>query len=573
MTDSNGEDLPQTGKTGALSRLVTAPEFRWLVVGFVLFVGVLGLILVGLGALFLWDAFVVGRFDSLSRGITYTAVGFALVFLAVAAYQTRRYFLRLYESTLYSIRSLELQNLDEGDFEQFDEVRRLREEKAQADFERNLGSEIRVRGLSLRDVVLFPSATWALEPNVNILLGRNGFGKSLLLRALAGALQRDEQATETLFSSEAHGGEPGIEVRLERDGENATIHRSPIRFIESIGKVPLLAIPDSRFIDRSKLTVMPDDSEVASDLIEHGAHHFLHQLPYATVIQALLYEIALDYWEHGRRFELPVFEFLRLCAGRLTGSDFRFHSIRRSGRTGFEIRVLTEGNQEPIPIQYASQGTLSILAMFGLIRSFVRSVSPKVEDSPSEQGSAIVLIDEADAHLHPVWQQKVPTLLKDIFPNVQFVLSAHSPLFVAGCWPGEVAVLRRLEDEEPPCFVVEQVEQDFVGATSAELYDKIFEIEELDETFLEYSAKGSQLEGLSRRIAELSEGRAQKKLTKAKENELDGLVETSRRIRRAVDKKKERQAEEDPEVRIAELESQVLHLQARLGEREEATPP
>lgn len=44
--------------------------------------------------------------------------------------------------------------------------------------------------------------------------------------------------------------------------------------------------------------------------------------------------------------------------------------------------------------------------------------------------AAIVLIDEIDLHLHPKWQR---TLLKDLsafFPNVQFIVSTHSPLIV-----------------------------------------------------------------------------------------------------------------------------------------------
>jgi predicted ATP-binding protein involved in virulence len=46
-------------------------------------------------------------------------------------------------------------------------------------------------------------------------------------------------------------------------------------------------------------------------------------------------------------------------------------------------------------------------------------------------GRGIVLIDEVDLHLHPKWQQKVVGKLQHIFPEVQFVMTTHSP-FVVG---------------------------------------------------------------------------------------------------------------------------------------------
>lgn len=556
---------------GKFTRLLLADELRWLYLTLVAMIALLGLGLIVLSLERIWSYYYVDSrdFDTLSQAIWYGALGAFFLFAAAGVYQIRKYFLGLWEETDQNVRSIRnaLKGFEEDDFERFDEVRRLREEKAQADFERNLGSRISVCSLELRDVLLFPSATWNLQPSVNVLLGRNGYGKSLLLRSLAGVLQRNDEATEVIFRIQAQSGaEPSIVLELERDGERESIHRSPVRFVKSIGKVPLLAIPDSRFLDRSQLILSPIDTG-AVNLPEQGAFHFLRQQPYTEVIQGLLYEVCLDYWEHGKSFDLPVFEFIRYCANRLTQADFRFRSITRSGRTGFEIFVSTEGNEEPIPIQHASQGTLSVIAMFGLIRSFLRSYSKDADGELAQKGGGIVLIDEADAHLHPAWQQKVPTMLKDLFPNVQFIVTAHSPLFVAGCWPGEVAVLRRLDGKTARGFEIEQLDRDFVGASSAELYQEIFEIEELDETYLEYSAKATFRQEHTERLAKLTSKQGDGgELTEAEIDEMRRLVEESRRIKRAVEKREERKQQEDPSARIAQLESEILELQTRLAE-------
>lgn len=45
--------------------------------------------------------------------------------------------------------------------------------------------------------------------------------------------------------------------------------------------------------------------------------------------------------------------------------------------------------------------------------------------------SGIVLIDEIDLHLHPRWQQTILTDLRETFPNIQFIVSTHSPQIVS----------------------------------------------------------------------------------------------------------------------------------------------
>ena len=45
----------------------------------------------------------------------------------------------------------------------------------------------------------------------------------------------------------------------------------------------------------------------------------------------------------------------------------------------------------------------------------------------------IVLIDEIEQHLHPRWQRNIVYLLKESFPNVQFIATSHSPLVASNC--------------------------------------------------------------------------------------------------------------------------------------------
>lgn len=49
-----------------------------------------------------------------------------------------------------------------------------------------------------------------------------------------------------------------------------------------------------------------------------------------------------------------------------------------------------------------------------------------------KQTKGIVLIDELDLHIHVKWQMALSGVLQDLFPNVQFIVTTHSPSLVAG---------------------------------------------------------------------------------------------------------------------------------------------
>ncbi|MFW2080140.1 AAA family ATPase [Acinetobacter guillouiae] len=66
--------------------------------------------------------------------------------------------------------------------------------------------------------------------------------------------------------------------------------------------------------------------------------------------------------------------------------------------------------------------------LFGLLGDIARRLIllNSFEDNPLK-GRGIVLIDEIELHLHPSWQQKIILILRKSFPNIQFIITTHSP--------------------------------------------------------------------------------------------------------------------------------------------------
>ena len=68
----------------------------------------------------------------------------------------------------------------------------------------------------------------------------------------------------------------------------------------------------------------------------------------------------------------------------------------------------------------------------------------------------IVLIDEVDMHLHPSWQQAVVYDVRKAFPNVQFIVTTHSPQVLSTVPAEAIRILRwdnNLINIDKPAFL------------------------------------------------------------------------------------------------------------------------
>lgn len=409
-------------------------------------------------------------------------------------------------------------------------------------FQTNLRSESKVEFVDLENSLFYKQLSWNLNPGVNILLGRNGYGKTYLLRSMLALLQyQDNTALQTL-------GRGSATISLLRDGKEESIRFADEFFEEesAVGKLPILAIPDMRFINRSVTvlsagtagdlgvagsTISSETGGDRTDLARYGASHFLEERPYEGIIHSFLYGLCLDYFQSKLRFQGEQFDLVRGVVRELTDRSFEFDRVAREGRDRFTLYVRTEGNEDnPIPIQKASQGTSSVIAMFGLIYEFLKSLR---QDSNVEvrKRAGIVVIDEVDAHLHPSWQQKIVGLLRDRFPRVQFIITAHNPIVVAGCLEDEVSVLRRNSENG---FSLVQFPNDFVGWEMDAIYRTVFGIENPDDSFAHFDAMRPFKGELEQQAADLAKNPSRNSAENASLDEIEekllyiGKVEQAR---------------------------------------------
>jgi predicted ATP-binding protein involved in virulence len=76
-------------------------------------------------------------------------------------------------------------------------------------------------------------------------------------------------------------------------------------------------------------------------------------------------------------------------------------------------------------IEQLSDGEKCTLALLGDISRRLSIANPG-RNNPNE-GEGIVLIDEIELHMHPTWQRRILNTLSEVFPNIQFIITTHSP--------------------------------------------------------------------------------------------------------------------------------------------------
>lgn len=102
--------------------------------------------------------------------------------------------------------------------------------------------------------------------------------------------------------------------------------------------------------------------------------------------------------------------------------------------------VVKQDAKPDLAFEQLSDGYKGVIALAADIARRLVGPIDVVAEAVLER-EALVLIDEIELHLHPEWQQRVLPDLMRTFPNVQFVVSTHSPQVLTTVRPEQIVEL------------------------------------------------------------------------------------------------------------------------------------
>ncbi len=228
-------------------------------------------------------------------------------------------------------------------------------------------------------------------------------------------------------------------------------------------------------------TLEPSFSERANDTIQK------------TIQKLTATKIEIEYVKrHIRQFTKP---FLTHDNEDLAVDDIVVASYMENSKEVFTLDFLfCDGHRcmfERLP-----EGYKRIIAIaFEICYRFYILNKNIIVEQPNTNPQGIALIDELELHLHPTLAQESLIRLTQTFPEVQFVISTHSPAIISNLHnDGEVNKIYRLNQDHQADIV-----DDFYGAEYGDTlvmsmgsYGRLHELELLEELYREYSIQRNE---------------------------------------------------------------------------------
>lgn len=338
---------------------------------------------------------------------------------------------------------------------------------------------MRINKLRVKNFRCFENLEIQLQPKCNILIGINGAGKSTILDALAIALGGylsgfDNVKGNYILPEDAHYKMFSVGSRIEPQEQfpvevyaECTIGKNQIS-TEKIRKVSWQRELNGkgRRTTHGNIKLIADYARKLQEQVRAGDMDCIlpltayygtgrlwlqkrnrtphkkgeilkRQMGYVDCIAAESNEKQMMQWfedmtyiqlQEGKAIaELEaVKKALRECYLSVDSSvdNARFSYDVKSHE--LEIYIERNGTVEKFPVRLLSDGEKGVISLVADIAYRMALLNPNLLDRVLET-PGIVLIDEIDLHLHPAWQKKIVGDMIRIFPNVQFIMTTHSP--------------------------------------------------------------------------------------------------------------------------------------------------
>ena len=247
---------------------------------------------------------------------------------------------------------------------------------------------------------------WTLDRQVNILSGVNGVGKSTILNKVVKGLSQGGE-----FPSHMLKG-----VRLKVFPEDAKWIRYDI--IRSFDR-PLMNMESVSKIDIQLTT------ELDWQLFKLQRQYLDYQVNVGNRIISVLQSGDPDASEKAKEISMPKRRFQDIM-------DKLFADTGKTIiRTENEIRFSQIG-ETLVPYQLSSGEKQILVIMLTVL----------VEDNQNY----VLFMDEPEVSLHVDWQQQLIDLVLQLNPNVQIILTTHSPAVIMNGWIDKVTEVSDITD-------------------------------------------------------------------------------------------------------------------------------
>ncbi len=361
-----------------------------------------------------------------------------------------------------------------------------------------------------------------LEPNprLTVLFGKNGAGKTTILDSLALPLS-DVFRQPPLWRRKERSGVKNADIFHGQKSARISVHIQPVEdpatadFDLKMTRDAAAGVDEParvELVKSARIEAMEqglhEDSTTGGSLLairyvpqRHVGPESLKPLSHDLSTPKWAYTSALDSGKGCRQFlnwlkkrqhiellklKLPWHEALDMLRRdeRPPGADSHLYAVRRAigefmGAKALhyeEDTFLVYRDGVRVSLWQLSDGERGLLGLVGDLTRRLSATHPHLTESDQllTEAEAVVMIDEVELHLHPSWQRSVVPRLKETFPNVQFILTTHSPQALGEIGSDEVVWL----EETSEGIRDRRLAREVYGLSSSEILEEFMETPE-----------------------------------------------------------------------------------------------
>ena len=311
-----------------------------------------------------------------------------------------------------------------------------------------------------------PESARTKLPNVNLVIGSNGSGKTTLLKGIAlaalGPAVEDSGIFPYRLIRRASGEPAEAEALVEATFTPGAQDDVPERVSQVESRVRIKRLGDLerfKWAHRNEEYWHPiySSRSDAFFFVGYGANRRVERrdrvdeagrstssFTRARRIMSLFEEtyslLPLSHWLPRYQLSNPDrFLHVQTLINHLVGPGrCHFTGEMEDGEYVFQQR------QTQVPFRALSDGYRAFLGWIGDLLYHMCETCPAEKNLDEYQG--IVMIDEADLHIHPRWQMELLPRLARGLPRLQFIVTSHSPLLAGSLEWSNMIVARQGEN-------------------------------------------------------------------------------------------------------------------------------
>lgn len=398
---------------------------------------------------------------------------------------------------------------------------------------------MRIDKLTLTNYKCFENETFHFNPHFNVIIGKNGIGKTSLLDAIAHAVNSylsvfvgrfliDSSEVRTILEIRTIliDGQPKPQLPAkivfdvilhDKDINNSTITLSDLYYRNDtiVEEISEHTISDIEVVAQSDLqqSRIPNNNTKFPLIAYYGIGRLFgwnnsggRHINYFKQKEGVF--IGYEGWKNSRdinkgtlsfisvlswyktledevnKFKQPIDElFLKLFRDTISSMVPEWNDMAYSFKDEDLIGIFKETNGpiNKLPFSNLSDGYRNVIGMVADMAFRCIQLNPGLKEKAISETEGMVLIDEIDLHLHPEWQKNIINDLKRVFPKIQFIVTTHSPFIIQSVSKDELLILDEsvIAGTDPWRQSIEEIAEEEMQVTDVRRSEKFLKRENI----------------------------------------------------------------------------------------------